>query len=433
MKIRSIKEAEVILAGYMPLAREFLGKYLTLERLERMDPLMKYLGNPENKIKVIHIAGTSGKTSTAYYMAGLLKQAGKKVGLTVSPHMDVITERIQINLEPLSEAEFCQRLSEFISLVNESQITPTYFELLIAFVYWYFALVGVDYAVIETGLGGLYDGTNVANGPEKFCIITDIGYDHMHVLGHTIKEISRQKAGIIHEYNQVVMYEQSSEVISVFRDWCKEKKAGLKTFIQTEAEDRLKPGLDLGVLPEFQQRNWLLAFLTYKQLKQRDKLPDLSMEKLDASLHTYVPGRMDIVEVNGKAVIMDGAHNAQKMSAFVNSFTKKFPGQKADIILAMKKGKDYIEVLPILKPVCRRLILTSFSVSQDQSNKSVDTAIYLKVAKQAGIKNVINEPDSQAAYRLLREGQEKVGIITGSIYLLSQIRANHKELRHAGH
>jgi dihydrofolate synthase / folylpolyglutamate synthase len=144
VNIENLNQAERILAGYIPLVKKITGKDITLER---MKPLMQALGNPQNNLKIIHIAGTSGKTSTAYYLANLLKIAGKKVGLTVSPHLDSITERVQIDLEPLGETEFCQAFGEFIDIIKPVEPEPTYFELLMAFAYWYFAKTGVDYVL----------------------------------------------------------------------------------------------------------------------------------------------------------------------------------------------------------------------------------------------------------------------------------------------
>lgn len=142
-QIRNLQEIEAELAKYVPLVKETAAKNITLDR---MRPLMTAVGNPQKRLKIIHIAGTSGKTSTAYYISSLLTAAGKKTGLTVSPHVDSVLERVQIDTKILTEKEFASALSEFMTLVENSKLQPTYFELLVAFAYWYFEKTGVDYA-----------------------------------------------------------------------------------------------------------------------------------------------------------------------------------------------------------------------------------------------------------------------------------------------
>ena len=413
--IKNIQEAEQVLAAYIPQVRELLGKDLTLDR---MKPLLETLGNPQDQLKIIHIAGTSGKTSTAYYITALLKVAGLKVGLTVSPHLDSVTERVQINLEPLPEAEFCQALGEFLDLIASVEPRPTYFELLIAFAYWYFAKVGVDYAVMETGLGGSFDATNVAGKSDKVCVITDIGLDHMHVLGNTVTEIAGQKAGIIHASNQVFMYDQSPAVMEVFEHTTKEKNAILNVLSVSAGEN----GETFDSLPDYQKRNWLLAKFTYDYVAERDSLPPLTSENLAISMQTQVPGRMDVRQVNGKTIVMDGAHNEQKMTAFVESFKALYPDKKAAILLALKEGKEYEAVLPLLEPICSQLIVTSFPSAQDLPTPSIDPQVLATAAKGGGFNNIQTEPDPLMAYQLLQAAAEDMVIVTGSFYLLSSLR-----------
>lgn len=418
-QIRSLDEANQLLAAYVPQVRELLGKDLTLAR---MKPLLNELGNPQNQLKIIHVAGTSGKTSTAYYIASLLKTAGKRVGLTVSPHLDSVTERVQINLEPLPEAVFCQALGQFLDLIAEVEPRPTYFELLIAFVYWYFAKVEVDYAVIETGLGGSFDATNAAGKSDKICVITDIGLDHVHVLGGTLTEIAGQKAGIIHTGNQVFMHQQSPAVMSVFEQKTKEQNAILNVLSDFESLSRELLVPEFSVLPQYQQRNWLLAKSTYDYIASRDSLPVLSPAQLAHSMAVQVPGRMETLTVQAKNIIMDGAHNEQKMCAFVNSFQALYPGQKASILIALKEGKEYKSVLPLLRPICNRLIVTSFKTAQDLPIISINPQVLASAARGFGFTDIQLELDYKKAYELLLATPGNPVIITGSFYLLSSLR-----------
>jgi len=221
----------------------------TLHRmsLDYIRSLLDYLGNPQERLRIIHIAGTSGKTSTAYYAAALLTAAGKKAGLTVSPHVDLLNERVQINMTPLPEALFVREMNEFMACVEQGGFTPTYFELLYAFAFWEFARQQVEYAVIETGVGGLLDNTNVVTRSDKVCVLTDIGFDHTSLLGTTLPEIARQKAGIIQLHNAVFCWRQSAEVLAVFRAVTRQKQADLHILDAAQ----LGRNLSEGVPPSF--------------------------------------------------------------------------------------------------------------------------------------------------------------------------------------
>ena len=418
-QIRTLEEAQKVLANYIPHVSELLGKDLTLQR---MKPMLAVLGNPETKLKIIHVAGTSGKTSTAYYVTALLKEAGVVVGLTISPHLDSVIERVQINLEPLPEPVFCKALSEFLELISQVEPKPTYFELLIAFVYWYFAKIEVDYAVIETGLGGSFDATNVAGNSNKVCVLTDIGLDHMHVLGDTLAEIARQKAGIIYPQNQVFSYQQSSVVMRVFEAEVAELHAILNVLSDYDDLSRGVPKTEIVKLPQYQQRNWLLAKKVYDYIVQRDNLPVLEPEQLVTSMQVKIPGRMDIWAIDGKTLVMDGAHNEQKMTAFVASFQALYPNQKATVVLALKKGKEYETVLPLLEPICSNLIVTSFDTFQDLPIVSIEPELLAREASRLGFKNVKTEHDYIKAYELANSSSDDIVVITGSFYLLSSLR-----------
>jgi dihydrofolate synthase/folylpolyglutamate synthase len=170
MHLTNLAEAERALEAYWPSQ--------VSKHQNNLDPVRKLLraaGNPQNTLRVVHVAGTSGKTSTAYYVAALLKAAGKKVGLAVSPHVDNLNERVQLDLSPLPEAEFCAELGKYLELVKQTGVVLNHFELLYAFAYLQFARLGVDYAVVEVGVGGLLDATNTVDRDDKVCVITDIG------------------------------------------------------------------------------------------------------------------------------------------------------------------------------------------------------------------------------------------------------------------
>jgi len=422
MQIRNFTEANAALLPYVPLVAQLTGKDTTLDRIR---PLMAKVNNPQDKLRIVHIAGTSGKTSTAYFIAALLKAGGQYVGLTVSPHVDSIAERVQLNGAPMGEVAFCQALGKFLDIVETLEQRPSYFELLYAFSLWVFAERGVDYAVIETGMGGLYDATNIADRADKLCIITDIGFDHMHILGHTLPEIAAQKAGIIHEHNPVIMYEQAPEITDVIQQWATEHQASV--MLTNETTERKSCGANfVDGIPDYQQHNWLLAYRAYKFLSERDSLPALSDQALQLTQQVQVPARMDQRHVNDKTIIMDGAHNEQKMSTFLASFRHAYPNVKPAVLLAMKQGKEISDLGPLFAPLNPRVIVTTFNTSQDLPALSVEPAEIVTTFQSAGVSDIQAIQDQHQAYLQLLAGSEPVCIITGSFYLISQLREREK-------
>lgn len=412
MTLRTIQEAEVALQAYVPNISELTPKDTTLDRI---GPLMARLGNPQDQMKIVHLAGTSGKTSTAYYMAALLKAAGRRAGLTVSPHVDSITERIQIDGQPVSDAMFCSELEAFLELVEAGDEQPSYFELLYAFALWLMAKQRVEYAVVETGVGGLHDATNVAARPDKVCIITDIGFDHMRLLGNTLPEIAAQKIGIMHRGNTGFSYSQTPGIMKVYEQWV--NTHGAELYVIAEPDDQIvMPGL-----PSYQQRNWNLAHQAYLYIQYRDNLKKLTSQELLETQRIAIPGRMESRKTGGKLVVMDGAHNEAKMTAFVASFRQLHPGVKPAVLLALKADKDYEKVVPILGPFAECIITTVFDTTQDLPVRSMDPATLAKAFTNKGF-TAEAIPSQAVAVQAMLADPNSVGVITGSFYLLSQIR-----------
>ena len=323
--------------------------------LTRMRKLMKALKNPQDRLRVIHVAGTSGKTSTSYYVAAMLAQTGRRVGLTVSPHLMEVNERLQIDLLPLPEATYAATLDEFLSLIEPLAVKPTYFELLIAMAYWYFAREAVDYAVIEVGLGGLLDSTNVCHRSDKICVITDIGLDHQTILGNSLASISQQKAGIIQPHNEVFCYRQAPEVLDAIFDRATTQKANLHVY------DYSQMAQTSPAMPSFQQRNWQLAAHVFDGIRQRDNLPELSYERWEKTKKTYIPGRMEVVLYQGRTLILDGAHNPQKMQALLASIKVMYGSSPIAVLAAFKDSKDSEACLRLLARQANKIVLTQLS------------------------------------------------------------------------
>ncbi|MDB5178307.1 MAG: Folylpolyglutamate synthase/dihydrofolate synthase [Patescibacteria group bacterium] len=382
--------------------------------LDRMRTLLGLLGNPQNQLKVIHIAGTSGKTSTAYFIRGLLQKAGKRTGLTISPHIVAINERIQLDGVPLSDARFAEELDLFMHQVAATKIAPTYYELLMAFAYWFFAKEGVDYAIIETGLGGLLDGSNVVNREDKLCVICDIGLEHTEILGTSIEEIAAQKAGIIQAGNHLVTSPQPPRVARMFSQRAKEQGATI------EYATRAAP---LPGLVSFQQRNLALALTAYHHLAGRDNLPATTAADIQEVSSQVPPGRFERYHIGDKTVILDGAHNPQKLAALgvelANQGLAPLP-----TLMGFVSVPEYVlaQRIAALAPICSKLFITEFSDQQDQYKESLPAHVIAEAAKQAGVTYTREFSTTSQALRSFLAQPQKTLLITGSIYLIRQIR-----------
>lgn len=388
--------------------------------LDTMIQFMEYLGNPQESYKTIHIAGTSGKTSTCYYTAGLLRQAGFKIGHTVSPHVDEVNERAQINLLPLNESEYCAELGKFLDIVQKSKLKLSYFEVTIAFAYWVFAKHNIDYAVVEVGLGGLLDGTNVIKRADKVCIITDIGYDHVEILGHTLEEIAAQKAGIINSHNTVFIKQQAEEVMQVIKRKCASEDAKLHII----ADGGYSNERVLAHLPPFQQRNFGLAkeavnFVASQHSKK------LTPKQIEEAATTHVPARMEVVKLNDSMVILDGSHNTQKIQALVEGIYGRFPGSIDGAILlslGQNKHRDSKKVIQILRSISDSIVLTSFSKYQDEVRQAIPPRELAQYCESAGYARIEIEEDPVKAFHAAAALDKQLVIVTGSYFLLNHIR-----------
>lgn len=412
--ISSFEDARRTLNQFIPSLDEVKKKYT----LERMQTLMEKLGNPQDTYKVIHIAGTSGKTSTAYYVAALLGQAGSKVGLTVSPHVDEVNERVQINLTPLPEADFCRELTDFLMILEQTGIKPTYFELLIAFAYWEFARQKVDYAVVEVGLGGLLDGTNVVSGTDKVCIITDIGIDHSSLLGDSVETIAAQKAGIIQPNNVVFMYQQNPAVMAAVYEAVTRQQAKLQEMPPPQDNELTAH------LPAFQKRNWQLAKATVDYILRRDSLPSLSEAQLGQSTETYIPARMEIKERLGKIIVIDGSHNAQKVQALTESLRARFPDARFAVLLGLldEKEEQLKGVMDEIIPLASHITVTSFTPGQDIPKQPMPLQKITDYCNDQGFTAVVAISDPKEAFQKVIARPDGFILITGSFYLLNHVR-----------
>jgi len=376
-------------------------------RLNRMKRLMFYLGNPQDSYQTIHVAGTSGKTSTSYYVAALLKKSGYKVGLTVSPHIEKISERAQINLKTLGDSTYYKELEGFNNLVELSAIKPSRFEFLTAFAFYIFKKYQVEFAVVEVGLGGLLDATNVINRSDKICLITDIGIDHTKLLGNTIGSIAQQKAGIIQNNNQVFMYKQSNTVMKQIKNRCQKTNAILNVIDQDYID-----APEYAELPDFQKRNLNLAI---KSIQSR-----ITPQSVEFARNILIPGRREVIG----NIILDGSHNVQKITKLVESLQNE---QQKIVLLVSFGNSEKLRIqqkFNLLRRVGDEIIITKFTKGQDETRLSINPTKLAQYAKRSDFRKITTEVNSSKALELLRHkiGNDKIGLITGSFYLISKIR-----------
>lgn len=308
-----------------------VGKFHISLGLERMRQILDLLGNPQDKLNCIHVAGTNGKGSVCSILASVLTCAGKKVGLYISPHLFKYTERIQICGCAISDENFAKYVFEISTLGDENGIELTEFEILTAVMFKYFADSDVEVVVLETGLGGRFDATNVIK--RNFCsIITHVDFDHTDRLGDAIEKIAYEKAGIIKHNCPCIVFEGKE----VYYDVANEIGAPLIVIAPFKNTD------NLALKGIHQQENLSLALAAIEIV-----FPEISQDVIDDGLRKVKhPGRFQYIP--DKNLIMDGAHNPNGIAALKQSLDVYFPGQKRRFIFGCLKNKDYSMMLNLL-------------------------------------------------------------------------------------
>jgi dihydrofolate synthase/folylpolyglutamate synthase len=411
--------------------------------LKRAKYLMELLGNPQNKLRIIHIAGTSGKGSTAYLMSHILRSQGFSVGLSISPHIFDIRERMQINNKLTDEKtilNYFHQILPFIEKMNNCQYgMPTFFEINIALAYYMFAQEKLDYVVMETGLGGMLDATNTVTSKNKICIITKIGLDHTEILGKTLAKISEQKAGIIQKQNIVISHQSSASALKIIRSRCEkqnnelhiikpshnfqiQKSTWQKTQFDFSFHQLALKNINLSLIGAYQAENCSLALATLSLISERDifTINEIKLRKELENIH--INGRCEIRKLGKQTLILDGAHNPQKMQSFVHNITQIYPKQKFTFIVAFKKGKDYKGMLKKIIPLADKILLSHFSTSSTDNHwnsiNNQEISTFLRFLKFKNFSIISSEhPNILENVRL----SKKPIIITGSLYLIGSM------------
>ena len=412
------------------MIQEWLKKSESIPRkhgLYRMEAILEALGNPERELKSIHIAGTNGKGSTAAMVTAFSKAHGLRVGTFTSPHMDSIRERIQLDGVPLGEEPFWQAASvikEVESRLLEEWGAFNYFEILTAMMFVVFQQEAVDLAIIEVGIGGLLDNTNV--GHPLVSVITTIGLDHQDLLGSTLEEITAQKAGIIKAGQQVVVGPVTRECMDVIREIASEKGATVQAFgedfslVEDSYQDtKLTISLEqLALKGAFQKENATVAIRAFRSWMEATGR-SVQAEFIEEALRVVSwPGRMEVLQET-PLVIIDGAHNLPAIGRLVQNMTARV-GKKQTLLFSALTRKDSQQMLLRLQEALPdvNIILTSFHPSRGLSIARSDVEAYLdsrKISYEESFEDVID--------RFASSTDDKSELwVTGSLYFIAEVR-----------
>ena len=429
-------------------ALRFLGSLNDFERLrivryntqnfdlDRMRTLLRRLGNPQDKFKSVHIAGTKGKGSTCAMIASMLRACGYKVGLYTSPHLVDVRERIQINGEMISQAEFARLVKVAEPIVERMKPRPTYFDVLTAVAFKYFAEQEVDIAVVETGLGGRLDSTNVLK-PEVTGI-TNISKDHMAQLGPTIARIAEEKAGIFKAGIPAISVQQDPEAEVVLKRVAEKNGTMLEvTGQQIEFSYRFESSrmqgphnrvclttpnskfehLAVPLLGEHQAINCGLALSVIDRLKARG-FNIIDAKAMEGLAKTEVPGRMEILSQTPK-VVVDGAHNAASLDAMLRAIGQHIPYDSMVIIFGCCADKDVAGMLDRIAAGADKVIFTRVNNIRSADPNELAARYVEQYGKMAQVAHTL--PDAlDIANRAVTK--EDLICITGSFYLVGEAK-----------
>lgn len=334
--------------------------------LHRMQALLRALGDPQRGMKFVHVAGTNGKGSTCAMLASILEAAGYRVGLNTSPYLEDFRERIQINGVMIPEEALGALVEEVRPAAEAMTDHPTEFELITAVALLYFRRRGCDIAVLEVGLGGALDASNVIDTPEV-AVLTAMGLDHTAVLGPTMGDIAAAKAGIIKPGGAVVSLGGCAEADAVFRRVCREQGATLreadlsrlgKSRISLEGTAfELAPygPLRLALIGRYQLRNAVLAVTAAETLRDKGWAVDGRAVR-EGLARARWPGRMELLRPGEPVFLLEGAHNPQGAEAAARTLEELFPDRKIVLLLGVLADKDVAGVLAAVTPLARAVV-----------------------------------------------------------------------------
>ena len=409
---------------------EEIPKFTVKNPPEHTKELLRRLGNPQDSIKVIHVAGTNGKGSTCAYLASMLSAGGYKTGLFTSPHLVKINDRFRIDGEIMSDEDFVESFLRVKKVIDEAKedgyAHPSYFETLFLMGVDYYYRKHVDYLVLETGLGGGKDPTNCVEKPLA-CIITSISIDHVQYLGDTIPAIASEKAGIIKPGVPIIFdghVEEAGRVIEA-----RAKALGSPAYAlmphQYALKEQTREGikfefegteLQIPYIAEYQMMNASLAYFTMKKLQS---IHGISDEKLKEGIRGVKwPGRMETIL---PGVIVDGAHNADGVAQFVKTVHQFRQNNRVVLLFSAVSDKEYDKMI---KLICEDIKPHAVVTTQITGERQVTAEVLAGLFKEYGAENVISAAEvGDALKKALELQQDGMVFCVGSLYLIGEIKA----------
>ncbi len=413
-----------------------IGNFGSSYGLERTYRLLELLGNPQKSLKLIHVAGTNGKGSTTSMITKILCEAGFKVGMYTSPFIEEFEERIQINglnIPKEKLAELVEELKVVVDkVIEEGYDHPTEFEIITVLMLLYFKKEDVDFAVVEVGLGGRLDSTNVIN--PLVSVITSISFDHTNLLGNTLTQIAGEKAGIIKKDTPTVIFPQVKEVYDVILEKCKKENSKLyvvdkndlalksinksKTPYQTVEiikDDSYE--INLPLLGEHQILNLGVALKVIEVLNDNN-IVSINKEIIKSAIcNVKWMGRLEVLN-NNPTVVIDGAHNIQGIKVLTENIQKYFEYKDLYLILGILADKDVKEMVSTIAPIAKKIYAVTPHSDRAELAKDLKEEV-VKVNKNCEYYNEYNE----ALNAVMKEAKEEDLILaSGSLYMIGDMR-----------
>ncbi len=404
------------------------------EQLARMQAFLNFAGNPERQFKAVHVAGTSGKGSVTTMIAALLTACGQRTADHVSPYLQLCNEKLQIDGKMIAPSRFAQLVRDFRQLyeawVAQGNILK-YGEAWVALTFLYFAQEKIEWGVVETGMGGRYDPTNVLRS--ELAVITNVDMDHVHSLGPTLHDIGRHKAGIIKPDTPAITAAIKPSIIALIEEEAAVKNAPLHRLhrrdytlhqdgtITVRAQHNTYKKIAVPLAGTYQKLNAATAITAVDALAHTHgfQLTEATIE--DALAHIHYPGRFETMQQN-PTVIIDGAHNPHKMASLVRSFKEIYPGKKPSVLLGMIVGKSAAGMLAEVVPLASEMWVSQPTVFGKPSQPIADiiTAIHTIAPDMP----CTAAPDLHAAITqwIDQAAADDILLITGSIYLIGEAR-----------
>jgi dihydrofolate synthase/folylpolyglutamate synthase len=411
IRISTYGEAEAYLLGTIDEVTSPRTSY----KLDRMHALLHHLGDPHRLYPTIHVGGTSGKGSTSTMIAGALRASGKRTGLHTKPHLHSMTERACVDGRPISRGRFTDLLERMMPAIERTTSEygrPTYYETLLALAFAHFAQERVDVAVIEVGLGGRLDGTNVLQ--PLVAAITSVGYDHTEILGTALEAIAFEKAGIAKAGVPLVLGPVPDAAAAVIEAHAVQVGAPVVYARDVVQVDEVPP---LPVLGTFQRTNAVSAIAVLKQLGEALRPSRDAIWRSFSELS--IPGRMELVPAK-PPVVFDMAHNAEKAESLVDSLRESFAGCRVHYVVAIGETKDARRILEILAALPCTFTFTSYGAP---GRRAIAPARLATIAESIGCwGRAIGDPTEALTVARRLAAIDDVVVVTGSTFIVGELR-----------